>query len=302
MRAPLALVLWLGCAGIIRPSFAADEPPLRVVASFTVLGDLTQQIGGSLVTVTSLVGPDGDAHVYQPKPTDVRAVSAARLVIFNGLGFEGWISRLLESAQFHGLAVVATDGLTPRMAGGHADPHAWQDPRNVQIYTVNIGRALIRTLPGQAGEIESRMAQYQARLGELDRTLRSEFSGIPAARRRVITTHDAFAYFGAAYGIQFLPLQGWTTEAEPSATAVARLVEQARANQAAAVFLENITDPRMIRQLARDTGLVVGGRLHSDALAPPGELAGTYVGMIRTNADTLLSVMRAAPRPPAGAP
>jgi zinc/manganese transport system substrate-binding protein len=301
MRASLALVLWSVCIGVTRPGIAADEPPLRVVASFTVLSDLTHEIGGDLVSVKSLVGPDADAHVYQPRPTDVRAISSAQLVIFNGLGFEGWMRRLLESAQFRGVAVIATDGLTARVIGGHPDPHAWQDPRNVQIYTANIGKALMRALPAKANEIQARMAQYHTRLDELDRTLKIEFSAIPAARRRVITTHDAFAYFGAAYGIEFLPLQGWTTEAEPSAAAVARLVEQAHAHQATAVFLENISDPRMIRQLALDTSLVVGGRLHSDALAPPGEPAATYVDMIRTNADALLGAMRSVSlQPPTG--
>jgi zinc/manganese transport system substrate-binding protein len=292
MRALAAVVLGLVGALSTQPGLSAEEPALRVVASFTILGDLTHEIGADLVTVQSLVGPDGDAHVYQPTPTDVRAVGSARIVVLNGLGFEGWMSRLLDSAQFHGVVVVATDGLVARVAEGHADPHAWQDPRNVQTYVTNIGNALIRALPAHSDQLKARMAQYIGRLDQLDRTLKGEFVAIPAARRRVITTHDAFAYFGAAYGIDFLPVQGWTTEAESSAAAVGRLVEQARSHRAAAVFLENITDPRMMRQLARDTGLTVGGRLHSDALAPPGEPAATYVGMIRANADTLLEVMR----------
>jgi zinc/manganese transport system substrate-binding protein len=239
-----------------------------------------------------LVGPDGDAHIYQPTPTDVRTVGSARIVVLNGLGFEGWMSRLLDSAQFHGVVVVATDGLVARVAQGHADPHAWQDPHNVQTYVTNIGNALVHALPAHSDQLKARMAQYIGRLDQLDHTLKGEFAAIPAERRRVITTHDAFGYFGAAYGIDFLPAQGWTTEAEPSAAAVGRLVEQARSHHAAAVFLENIADPRMMRQLARDTGLTVGGRLHSDALAPPGEPAATYVGMIRANADALLEVMR----------
>jgi zinc/manganese transport system substrate-binding protein len=292
MRCLAAVVLCLAAAFSTRPGLAADETPLRVVASFTVLSDLTHEIGGDLVTVQSLVGPDGDAHVYQPTPSDVRAVGSARILILNGLGFEGWMSRLLESAQFHGVVVVATDGLVARNAGGHPDPHAWQDPRNARIYVTNIGNALIHALPAHADQLKARMAQYIERLDQLDRALKKEFGDIPAVRRRVITTHDAFAYFGAAYGIEFLPAQGWTTEAEPSAATVGRLVEQARSHSAAAVFLENISDPRMMRQLARDTGLTVGGRLHSDALAPSGQPAGTYLGMIRTNADALLGVMR----------
>jgi zinc/manganese transport system substrate-binding protein len=292
MRCLAAVVLGLVGAVSTQPGLSADETALRVVASFTVLSELTHEIGGDLVTVQSLVGPDGDAHIYQPTPTDVRTVGSARVVVLNGLGFEGWMSRLLDSAQFHGVVVVATDGLVARVTQGHADPHAWQDPRNAQTYVTNIGNALIHALPAHSDQLKTRMAQYIGRLDQLDHTLKGEFAAIPAARRRVITTHDAFAYFAAAYGIEFLPAQGWTTEAEPSAADVGRLVEQARSHHAAAVFLENIADPRMMRQLARDTGLSVGGRLYSDALAPPGEPAATYVGMIRANADALLEVMR----------
>jgi zinc/manganese transport system substrate-binding protein len=160
----------------------------------------------------------------------------------------------------------------------------------VRTYVINIGNALVHALPAHADQLKARTAQYIERLNQLDQTLKKEFGEIPAARRRVITTHEAFGYFGAAYGVEFLPVQGWTTE--PSAAAVGLLVEQARLHRAAAVFLENIADPRMMRQLARDTGLTIGGRLHSDALAPAGQPAATYVGMIRTNADALLEVMR----------
>ncbi|MDB6102235.1 MAG: periplasmic solute binding protein [Gammaproteobacteria bacterium] len=292
MRALAAVVLGLAGALSTQSSLSSEQTPLRVVASFTVLSDLTHEIGADLVTVQSLVGPDGDAHVYQPTPTDVRAVGSARIVVLNGLGFEGWMSRLLDSAQFHGVLVIATDGLVPRSAGGHPDPHAWQDPRNVQIYVTNIGNALLHSLPAHGDQLKARMEQYIERLNQLDHTLKKQFGEIPAARRRVITTHDAFGYFGAAYGVQFLSVQGWTTEAEPSAAAVGRLVQQARSHGTEAVFLENIADPRMIRQLARDTGLTVGGRLHSDALAPAGQPAATYIGMIRANADALLEVMR----------
>ncbi len=271
---------------------AAEAAPLEVVVSFTVLSDLTHEIAGDRVAVKSLVGPDGDVHVYEPTTADVRAVATAQLLILNGLGFEGWMNRLLDSAQFRGTLVIASRGVVPRQLQGHPDPHAWQDPRNAQIYVTNIGAALIRMLPAYGPELNARILQYRQRLTALDDTLRKEFSAIPAERRRVITTHDAFGYFGAAYGIEFLPLQGWTTDAEPSAAALARLVTTARAHRATAVFLENVTDPRMMRQLAHDSGLVMGGQLYSDALASRGRPADTYYGMIRTNADTLLAAMR----------
>lgn len=292
MRRCVALLLCMMIALPSRTAFAGDAASLRVVTSFTVLSDLTHEIGAEWVTVQPLVGPNGDAHVYQPTPADVRAVGKAHIVILNGLGFEGWMSRLLDSAQFHGTVVVATDGVIAREIGGHPDPHAWQDPRNARTYVTNISNALERALPAHATQLETRKALYLENLEQLDRTLRIEFGAIPEPRRRVITTHDAFGYFGAAYGIEFLPVQGWTTESEPSAASVGRLIEQAKARGAVGVFLENVTDPRMMRQFARDTGLAVGGRLYSDALAPAGEPASTYLGMIRANADALLSVMK----------
>jgi zinc/manganese transport system substrate-binding protein len=286
----------IGLLSVAQEAWGTSSP-IYVVASFTVLGDLVSEVGGDCVSVRALVGPDADAHVYEPTPADVRAIASAQIVVLNGLGFEGWITRLLDSAQFRGTVVIATTGVTVRTAGAHPDPHAWQDPRNVRTYVVNIATALAAALPDHAVQIKTREALYLRELEDLDRTLRTEFGAIPNVRRRVITTHDAFSYFGAAYGIEFLPVQGWTTETEPSAADVARLVAQARLHATTAVFLENISDPRMMRQLARDTGLTVGGRLHSDALAPPGQPSATYLDMIRNNANLLLGVMRQDSKP-----
>ena len=271
--------------------------PINVVVSFTVLGDLVREVGGDCVSVRALVGPDSDAHAYEPTPADVRAVAAARIVVLNGLGFEGWITRLLDSAQFKGRVVIATTGVTARSAANHPDPHAWQDPRNVRTYVANIAAAIAAATPENVARIRARETLYLHKLEDLDGMLRKEFGELPAASRRVITTHDAFAYFGAAYGIEFLPVQSWTTENEPSPADIARLVTQARSHGVTAVFLENISDPRMMRQLARDTGLTVGGRLHSDALAPPGQPSATYLDMIRNNANLLLGVMRQDSKP-----
>jgi zinc/manganese transport system substrate-binding protein len=269
---------------------------IPVVASFTILRDLACELGREWVAVTVLVGPDSDAHVYEPTPADVKAVAAARIIVLNGLGFEGWISRLLDSAQSRGVVVVASKGVSVRNAQGHPDPHAWQDPRNVQLYVTNIAAALVAADPEHAVAIHENEKTYLRKLEDLDRNLRREFSQIPAERRRVITTHDAFGYFGAAYGIEFLPAQGWTTESEPSPANIARLVSQARQQKVTAVFLENISDPRLMLQLARDTGLRVGGRLHSDALGPPGDPSSTYLGMISSNARLLLEATRTEPR------
>jgi zinc/manganese transport system substrate-binding protein len=292
MRAAVVIV----CCGLVLLSGThparGDPAAIPVVASFTVLGDLVSELGGDRVSVKSLVGPDSDAHVYEPTPADARAVASAHVIVLNGLGFEGWILRLLDSAQSRAVIVTASKGVTVREANGHADPHAWQDPGNARIYVTNIAAALVAAMPEDAAQIETREKLYLKKLRDLDATLRQQFATIPTTRRRVITSHDAFAYFGAAYGIEFLPAQGWTTESEPSAANIARLVVQAKSQQVSAVFLENISDPRMMRQLALDTGLSIGGRLHSDALGPPGDPAGTYLGMISSNAQLLLATLR----------
>lgn len=290
MRAATCLIACLVL--VLAQQAHAQTTPFRVVASFSILGDLVQQIGGKDVSVRTLVGPNEDTHVYEPTPSDARSVRQAQMVVLNGLGFEGWMPRLLDAAQFHGTTVIATRGVPARRIEGHPDPHAWQDPRNVVIYVANIAAALAAALPQDAAQIRQRQAHYRALLEALDREVRAEFAQIPPQRRRIITTHDAFGYYGAAYGVTFLPAEGWTTDSEPTPAAVLRLVQQARAGKVTAVFLENITDPRMMIQLAHDTGLTVGGQLQSDALAPPGQPAATYLGMIRYNTDALLRAMR----------
>lgn len=266
--------------------------PVPVVASFTILADLVREVGGPVVEVHTLVGPDSDAHVYQPTPRDARAVARASLVVFNGLGFEGWMDRLLLAGNYNGPLVEASHGIVPRRIDGVADPHAWQDPRLVERYVANIESALTTIVPASAAAISASTALYRQALRALDGELRAAFDTLPPDRRRVITSHDAFGYLGEAYGLEFLPLQGWSTESEPRAADLARLVRLARERGAAAAFVENISDPRLIRALSSDTGLAFGGSLYSDALATPGRPADTYLGMMRHNAATLLAALR----------
>lgn len=294
MRRREILSLPLLCVAGLGHRASADAPPPTVVASFSILGDLVRELAGSAVRLRTLVGPDGDAHVYEPTPADARAVREAGLVVLNGLGFEGWLPRLLRAADFRGTTVIATDGLVPRRAGRGADPHAWQDPQLYRTYVRNVLQGLVQVAPAQAGEFRAAAARYLQRLAALDADLRARFAPLPPERRRVITTHDAFAYFGAAYGLEFLPVQGWTTAEEPSAADVARLVRTARTRGAAAAFVENVADPRLVRALAADTGLPFGGRLYSDALAPAGHPASTYLGMLHHNATTLLAALAPA--------
>lgn len=265
--------------------------PLKVVASFSILADMVREIGGPAVEVVALVGPNADAHVFEPSPADVRRLAAADLVVVNGLGFEGWIDRLVQASGYRGPLVVASDGVPGRTLGHGPDPHAWQDLTHAQRYVSNLRQGLTRAQPGHAAEFERRAADYTERLKALDRQARARFDAIPADRRRVITSHDAFGYFGAAYGIQFLAPQGVSTDSEPSAATVARLIDQIRSEKVRAVFVENITDPRLVERIAREGGVHVGGRLYSDALSLPGTEADTYLKFFACNVRTLAAAL-----------
>jgi zinc/manganese transport system substrate-binding protein len=272
---------------------AAAVSPLRVVVSFSILKDIAEQIGGSDAAVTSLIGPDSDAHVFEPTPDQARLLSRAQLFIINGLGFEGWLTRLIRSAEYRGPVVVATQGITPiatNEAGNVApssDPHAWQDPRNGVIYADNIARALAAADPAHANAYRRRFREYQARLEALDRHIREELGAIPADKRRVITSHDAFAYYGRAYGVSFLAAEGVSTDSEPSVKAITDLIRQIRRENIKALFLENIADPRLVEELAREAGAALGPPLYSDALSRPNGPAPTYIRMIEYNTAAL---------------
>ncbi|MCK6444522.1 metal ABC transporter solute-binding protein, Zn/Mn family [Elstera cyanobacteriorum] len=277
--------------------YAAD--PIPVVASFSILGDLVRQIAGPDATVKTLVGPDGDAHVYQPTPSDAKAVAAAKLVFMNGLGFEGWMNRLLKSSGTKATAVTVTTGIQPRAAEkdahGHAhgnvDPHAWQNVAHVQVMVTNIAAALAAADPARAEGYKSRATAYQADLTALDADIRRQIGALSPAQRRVITSHDAFGYYGAAYGITFLAPQGMNTESEASAKDVAKLITQMRQQKIKAVFVENISDPRLTAQLAKEAGATVGGELYSDALSPAGGPATYYLDLMRANTKALVAAM-----------
>lgn len=271
------------------------EPPTRlpVVASFSILADLARNIGGDHVEVAALVGPDGDAHAYQPTPADAKALRDARLVVVNGLGFEGWIDRLVKTSRTTAPVVVATRGVTPREdADAHGtDPHAWQSVANARIYVANIRDGLIAVDPGAAEAYRANADAYLGELAALEAETTATIATIPQERRKIITTHDAFGYFGAAYGLGFIAPEGVATEAEPSARDVARIIRQIAAQKIPAVFMENITNPRTIRRIAAESGARVGGTLFSDALSPQDGPAPTYLDMIRHNAKELAAAL-----------
>jgi zinc/manganese transport system substrate-binding protein len=273
------------------PASAQSARPLRVVASFSILVDLLRNVGGDAIEVATLVGPDADAHVFEPSPADAKRLADADLVVVNGLGFEGWLERLVRASGYRGPVVVASAGITPRKLGKEPDPHAWQDLNHVRRYVLNLRDALARARPADATVFEQRAASYLERLVALDAEVRRTFEGMPKAQRRVITSHDAFGYLGAAYGIEFLSPQGMSTDSEASAASVARLVEQIRRQGVRAVFVENITDPRLVERIAREGGATVGGRLYSDALSKPGTAADTYLKLFAHNAAAIAAAL-----------
>ena len=275
------------------------ENRLNVVASFSILGDFVKNVGGDKVNVTTLVGPSGDAHVYTPAPDDARKVADARLLIVNGLGLEGWLPRLVESSGSKATIVTSSNGVAPLQVASqsavndtiHPDPHAWQSVANAKIYVRNISEALIAADPADAETFRADAARYLSELDALDAEVRSEVAKIPPERRKVISTHRAFGYFAKAYGIEFLAPEGVSTEEEPSARDVADIITQVKDSKVPAVFLENMSDPRLMRRIASETGAKVGGTLFSDALTDEKGDAPTYIDLVRHNIKALTGAL-----------
>jgi zinc/manganese transport system substrate-binding protein len=270
---------------------ARAQQPLDVVASFSILGDFTKNVGGDRVNVTTLVGPDGDVHVYTPAPSDAQKIASAKLVIINGLGLEGWLPRLVQSSGSKAAIVTATDGIAPLRIGADADPHAWQSVANAKIYVANIRDALSAAAPADAETFRSNTKFYLAKLDTLDGEIRQAIAQIPPERRKVISTHRAFGYFAAAYGIDFIAPSGVSTESEPSAGDIAEIITRIRTLRIPAVFLENLGDPRLIRRIAAETGARIGGTLYSDSLTGEKGDAPTYIDMVRHNIKALTSAL-----------
>ena len=269
---------------------------IQVVASFSILTDLIQQIGGDRVSVDTLVGPEQDAHVFDPAPKDAIRIARAKLVIINGLGFEGWMERLVKVSASKPNLITATSGVNPHSQKddhGHdgIDPHAWQDVSNVKIYAANIKDALIAIDPSSKSTFDLNFARYDAQLSSLDAFIRTSIATIPPERRKIVTTHDAFGYFERAYGVSMIAPQGASTESEASAKDVARIIRQVKMENVPAVFIENISDPRLAEQIAKESGAKIGGKLYSDALSNENGPAGTYITMMETNIRELTKAM-----------
>ena len=268
---------------------------LSVVATFSILADFARSVGGDRIEVAALVGPDGDTHVYQPKPADAKELGAARLIVVNGLGLEGWIDRLIKASDTKAPVIVATKGINPQKMRAEGriglDPHAWQSIANAKIYVANIRDGLIAADPAGEAAYRANAENYLGKLDVLEKEVMAEIAKIPQGRRQIITTHDAFGYFGTAYGFRFIAAEGISTETEASARDVAKIIRQIKAQKIPAVFLENVTDPRLMRSIAAESGATIGGTLHSDALSPADGPASTYIDMMRNNVRELSAAL-----------
>jgi zinc/manganese transport system substrate-binding protein len=274
---------------VATPLHAEDR--LNVVASFSILADFVRNVGGDKVNVVTLVGPNGDVHVYTPAPSDAKKNADAKILFINGLGLEGWLPRLVQSAGSKAMIVTASNGVEPLQHGSDADPHAWQSVANVKIYVGNIRAALIAADPADASVFRANADRYLKELDGLDAEIRSAVAKIPSERRKVITTHNAFGYFATAYGVEFVAPVGVSTETEPSARDIASLIRQIKAEKIPAVFLENLSDDRLIARIAAETGAKAGGTLYSDSLTGEKGPAPTYIDLVRHNIKALTSAL-----------
>jgi zinc/manganese transport system substrate-binding protein len=291
----LAAALLLGLASGVQ---AADK--VKAVASFSILGDMVSQVGGDRVEVTTLVGPDGDAHVYEPTPADAKNLASSAILFTNGLGFEGWMDRLEKSSGFKGKVVVTSKGVKPRAMVEEegksetiTDPHAWQSLANGRLYVANIRDALIAVDPAGKATYEANAAKYLDEIAGEETNVKAAIAALPGARKKIITSHDAFGYFGAAYGLEIIAPEGVSTESEASAQDVAKIIRQIKAENIPAVFMENITDHRLLDQIASETNAKIGGTLYTDALSPADGPAPTYLDMFRHNVETLTAALSA---------
>ena len=271
------------------PVFAEDK--VKVVTSFSILGDMVTQVTGDLAEVETIVGPDADAHLYTPNAADAKAVTDAQVIFVNGLGFETWSQTLIENSGSEAQVFVATHGITPLEVDGEIDPHAWNALTNGMIYVDNIAKAMAQVDPGHAATYEANAAAYSKRLQSMHDKALKRLAALPEDHRTVVTAHDAFGYLADAYGMTFLAPVGIDTEAEPSARELAALIDHLKEVKAGALFVENISSPALVEQISKETGIGIGGRIYSDALSDRGGPATSYEKMFEHNLNTIIRAL-----------
>ena len=277
------------CILFLANAVSANDSSIRVVTSFSILEDLVKELGGQYVSVVNLVGRNSDAHMYQPKPSDAVAIAKADLVVFNGLGFEGWIPRLIKNSGYKNQQIIASRGVDAIKNGKEIDPHAWQSFHNIRLYIQNISQMLIQLRPQHVEALTKRQQKYLDSVSNLEQRLKKQFANIPPNKRIVVTSHDAFGYLGREFKIQFLAPLGLSLEIEASAEDVAAIIDQIREQSVKALFVENINNPRLLELISAETNVTIGGRLYSDALSEVEGPAGTYLKMMRYNIESLIN-------------
>lgn len=293
MRCSLMRALLVLFSLMLSMSLSAAEK-LQVVTSFSILADMTHQVGGDHIQITNMVGPDADAHTYEPTPDDAKALLKAKVIIKNGLGFEPWLDRLVTSTETKATVISASHGVIPRSLDEDGetvpDPHAWHNLANTELYISNITKALIAADPANQADYQRNSRAYLKQIHALLAEAKTKLGSLPPGNRKIVTSHDAFGYLGQAYGIDFMAPQGLSTEREPSAAEVAALITQIRQAKVKAVFMENIKDARLLKQIADESGAHIGGTLYSDALAATGP-ASTFAGLFEYNLNTLYNAL-----------
>lgn len=288
---PITLV-----AAALLASPLAQAKTVEAVASFSILGDIVKQVGGEHVKVSTLVGPDGDPHSFEPSPQDSKQLAQADVVFVSGLGLEGWIDRLVKASGYQGEVITASKGIASRSMQEEGkqvtDPHAWNSMKNGAQYASNVMNALIAADPEDAAYFRQRGDAYIQQLQQLDGWAKAQFAAVPQQKRKVLTSHDAFGYFGQRYGVTFLAPVGFSTEAEASASDVASLITQLKQEHIKTYFMENQTDPRLVKQIASATGAKPGGELYPEALSTASGPAPTYEAAFKHNVDVMLKSMR----------
>ena len=277
------------CLLFLANTVSANDSSIRVVTSFSILEDLVKELGGQYVSVVNLVGRNSDAHMYQPKPSDAVAIAKADLVVFNGLGFEGWIPRLIKNSGYKNQQIIASRGVDTIKNGKEIDPHAWQSFHNIRLYIQNISQMLIQLRPQHVEALTKRQQKYLDSVSNLEQRLKKQFANIPPNKRIVVTSHDAFGYLGREFKIQFLAPLGLSLEVEASAEDVAAIIDQIREQSVKALFVENINNPRLLELISAETNVTIGGRLYSDALSEVEGPASTYLKMMRYNIESLIN-------------
>jgi len=290
-KLPVALAV----AGILLTPMVMAKT-VNTVASFSVLADIVKEVGGEHVKVKSLVGPDGDPHSFEPTPQDSQALAKADVVFVSGLGLEGWMDRLISASEYKGKVIVSSEGIETRSMEEDGktitDPHAWNSMKNGVVYANNVMNALIAADPEDAAYFRQQGSAYIAQLTKLDSWAAKSFAEIPQAKRKVLTSHDAFGYFGQRYGVSFLSPVGFSTESEASASDVAKLITQLKTEHIHSYFIENQTDPRLVKQIASASGAQSGGELYPEALTKKGGAADTYVAAFKHNVNAMVASMK----------